>query len=320
MAEPLKATFFTLNRRDRAVLLPATLVFLILIALIVAAFAALNWGTLLHFQELFSKAGTNEQLSEEQSLSMVTGVFGLMGWAFLFAFPLYLTVAAYEAACLRWMIRGETPGLFGLTIDNDVWRVYGVYWCWFIAQFAVSTAVSILTLPLMFMTMGEIAGNPSADAMMRWQLSVQLPLMILQYIPLIFIGVRFGPAAATSVLRNRFSYFDAWKVTEGRFWALFGSFALLWLLVAVACVIIFAGTYGILLGDLLPRVFTDWTSFPAEELGRRIISPQGFTLIGVAYVANIVVFFVYAVLSYGVNARAAIAAQEDGKITPYVET
>ena len=120
MAEPLKATFFTLNRRDRAVLLPATLVFLVAIALIIVAFAALNWGTLLHLQDIFTKTGANEQVSEEQSLNMVTGAFGLMGWALLFAFPIYLTVAAYEAACLRWMIRGETPGLFGLTIDNDV--------------------------------------------------------------------------------------------------------------------------------------------------------------------------------------------------------
>ena len=99
-----------------------------------------------------------------------------------------------------------------------------------------------------------------------------------------------------------------------------GSFALLWLLVAVACVIIFAATYGILLGDLLPRLFTDWTTLPGEELGRRVFSPQGWTLLGAAYVANIVVFFIYAMMAYGINARAAIAAQEEGKITPYVES
>ena len=42
----------------------------------------------------------------------------------------------------------ETPGLFGLTIDNDVWRVCGVYWCWFIAQMAVGMAMSILMFPI----------------------------------------------------------------------------------------------------------------------------------------------------------------------------
>jgi hypothetical protein len=319
MAEPLKATFFTLNRRDRAVLLPATLVFLVIMALIICVFVAINWGTLVQVRDLFANAGANEQLGEDEAARFVFGLFGFFGLILLFLFPVYLVVAAYEAACLRWMIRGEAPGLFGLTIDNDVWRVYGVYWCWFIAQFAVSMAASILTMPLVFMMMGEMMRDPSPEAMLRWQLSVQIPISLLQYIPLIFIGVRFGPAAATSVLRNRFSFFDAWKVTEGRFWPLFGSFAVLWVIFGV---ITTAASIPLTL-HMWPY-FADIWPVPSEEGARayaeQIFSVETWKLAGVAYGVMLVAGLWLAVMQYGVNARAAIAAQEAGRIKPYEET
>jgi predicted metal-binding membrane protein len=126
MAEPLKATFFTLKHRDRAVLLPATLVMIVLVALIVAAWAALNSRMFALMFEL-TQLGSG-QANEEQALAMFSGMMGLFLSTFLLLIPLYIVVAAYEAACLRWMIRGEAPGLFGLTLNNDTWRVWGVYW------------------------------------------------------------------------------------------------------------------------------------------------------------------------------------------------
>lgn len=319
MAEPLKATFFALQKRDRAVLLPATLVFILILAALVAAFVALNWGTIQNFREIVTSAASQSEMGEEEALRFVSSLFGFIGTIFLFLFPLYLTVAAYEAACLRWMIRGEAPGVFGLTIDNDVWRVYGVYWCWFIAQFVVSTAVSILTMPLVFMMMGEVMRDPSPEGMMRWQLTVQLPLSLLQYLPLIFIGVRFGPAAATSVLRKRFAFFDAWKVTDGRFWTLLGSFAVLWF---------FAGI--VIIGGSIPLTMHMWPYFTAmwpapsegavESYLKAYFEPQILIRVGLAYGVFLVAALWLSVMAYGVNARAALAAQADGKITPYVET
>lgn len=319
MAEPLKATFFALQKRDRAVLLPATLFFILILAALLAAFVALNWGTIQNFREIITAAASQTEMGEEEALRFVSSLFGFIGTVLLFLFPLYLAVAAYEAACLRWMIRGEAPGVFGLTIDNDVWRVYGVYWCWFIAQFVVSTAVSILTMPLVFMMMGQVMRDPSPEGMMRWQLTVQLPLSLLQYLPLIFIGVRFGPAAATSVLRKRFAFFDAWKVTDGRFWSLLGSFAVLWFFVGI---VIIAGS--------IPLTMHMWPYFTAmwptpsegavESYLKAYFEPQTLIRAGIAYGAFLIAAMWLSVMAYGVNARAAIAARDAGKITPYVET
>ena len=152
MAEPLKATFYTLNHRDRAVLAPATIVLAVIVCALAAAFVALNWNTLSHFRDIFSLTA-GQAKDPERAFAFVGGVFGLMGGAFLLMIPLYLALAAYEAACLRWMIRGEAPAPFGWRFDHDMWRIYGIYWCWVIAHFVVGMAVGILIMPFMFATM-----------------------------------------------------------------------------------------------------------------------------------------------------------------------
>lgn len=32
-------------------------------------------------------------------------------------------LAAFEAACLRWLVRGQTSGLFGFSFGKDTWNV-----------------------------------------------------------------------------------------------------------------------------------------------------------------------------------------------------
>lgn len=320
MAERLNATFFTLRKRDRAVLLPATLVMAALVALIAAAFLAINWGFFSQLLEMI-RQGRTEPLSDAESVFFVSGVFMLFGSTILLLFPFYLVLAAYEAACLRWMIRGETPGLFGLTIDNDTWRVYGVYWCWVLLQYAIGMVAGVVMVPLMFMTMGAIIADPTPDPMemLRWQLSVQLPLTLLQYVPLAFFGVRFAPAAATSVARRRFSFFDAWTVTKGRFWELFGSFAVLWLIAGAAFIVVLGTFYGVLFGQLIAALFADWPNAHAEGVEaamERLFSPAVIPFVIAGYAAYFAICIGYMLMSYGVNARAALAALEDGRISP----
>jgi hypothetical protein len=319
VAEPLKATFFTLQKRDRAVLLPATIVVVILVALVVAGFVALNWGALSRFAALFQMAGAQapEAISEDAAAQFVFGMFGLFGSAVLFLFPLYLAIASYEAACLRWMIRGEAPGLFGLTLDHDTWRVYGVYWCWFLAHLVVGFAMSIVMMPIMFMMMGDIVAQGPNDPQSMWALQLKLQsLSLLQYIPLVIIGIRLGPAAATGIARREFSFFEAWNVTSDRFWTLLGSFALLWLLFGLANVVLFGATYGALLGDIILDMMKAWPNVAVErvnEIHARMFAPTGLAMVGAAYGGGLILWIGYALMSYGINARAVMAAVEEGK-------
>jgi hypothetical protein len=231
--------------------------------------------------------------------------------------PLYIAIASYEAACLRWMIRGEAPGLFGITLDNDTWRVWGVYWCWLVAHMAIGFAMSMLMVPVMFMMMGEIvAQGPDPDPALVWETQLKLQAVsLVQYVPTIFIGIRFGPAAATSIARRRFSFFEAWRVTEDRFWALFGSFALLWLIAGAA-----------MLASAIPLMLRMWPHFeamwrnPSDETMRAYFAaytaPESLVWVGVGYAVFMVAGLWLSLMSYGVNARAALAALEEEKIAP----
>lgn len=313
--QALNATFFTLKARSRMVLLPASLVMLAILAVIVALFLWAGWGTFASFVSMFQGG----EPSEEQVLRMVGGMFGMFGVMFLLLIPLYIALAAYEAGCLRWMIRGEAPGLFGMTFDADTWRVYGVYWCWLGVNLTVSTFASLLVMPIMFMTMGSVVANPDPDpiAMMQWQLSTQLPLVLIQYAALIFIGVRFSPAAATSVARQRFSFFAAWTVTRGRFWALFGSWVILWLIFSVIYLIVSGIVLFAFFAQIAPLAaenFQDPSPENIQGILAAMFSPRMLLSAGISYAAFGVVAVCYALMSFGVNARAALAAMDEGKI------
>lgn len=319
MAEPLKATFFAFKKRDRAVLLPATLVYVLIVAVIAAVFVALNWGALNSFFNLIR--AQPDALSDAQGMSLVSGMFGLFGWLFLLLFPFFIATAAYEAACLRWMIRGEAPGLFGITINNDTWRVWGVYWVWLIAHYVVGFATSMLTMPIMFMMMGDIiaqGGSTETNSPEMWELQLKLQsLSLLQYIPMAFLGIRFGPAAATSVARQQFSFFEAWKVTRDRFFALLGSYALLWLIFAIAYVALFAVAFYPVFGSFFAELFAAWPQVRDDAFDRYmdlVFSPRSWMFIGAGYAVALVLTLVYKVLTYGINARAVLAAIEEGKI------
>jgi hypothetical protein len=314
MAEPLKATFFTLKHRDRAVLLPATLVMIVLVALIVAAWAALNWRMFALMFEL-TQLGSG-QANEEQALAMFSGMMGLFLSTFLLLIPLYIVVAAYEAACLRWMIRGEAPGLFGLTLNNDTWRVWGVYWCWLVTNLAISMVAGMLMMPLTFMMMGDIIAQApkEPDPAMMWNLQLKLQaLSLIQYIPMIFIGVRFGPAAATSIARRRFSFFEAWTVTSERFWALLGSFAVLWL-IAGAAMIAAAVPLTLRMWPYFEAMWREPSDATMQAYFQAYLVPENLMWAGAGYVVVVVAWLWLSLMSFGVNARAALAALEEGKI------
>jgi hypothetical protein len=307
MAEPLRATFYTLKKHGPrgGVLLGATLMTGVLLVALLGVTFALCYPIL---APMFPGGAAS---ATANGAEVIGAMFGVIGIIFLVLFAMYVLFAAYEAACLRWMIRQEAPGWFGLTLGADTWRVYAGYWIWLVIYFVVSTIVSLLMMPVMFMMMPSIVqagGEPDLSGLMAFQLGMN----VLLYIPMIFFGVRFGPAAATSIARRRFAFFDAWTVTKGRFWELLGSFALL----MSAYVILTIVFVGFVLGSIFRGQFPSSTSTPQEleTAFAAIFTPTNLAVIGGFYLLLYVVGIFYVVFSFGVNARAVIAAVDEGKI------
>lgn len=321
MAEPLNATFFAFRKRDRGgVLIGASVAFVVAMVVLVGAFAALFWASIgpvaQWYGQVIAAASTNDP-NAINSLPFPTGLFTVIGALLLWLFPVYILCAAYEAACLRWMIHGETSGLMGLSLQAPTWRVWSCYWMWFLLNIAFSIIMQIVMMVVIGVLAATSAGDPTATM-------TALPVvMLLQYVLMAYFAVRFAPAAATTVARRKFSFFDAWTVTKGRFWALLGSFVLIYLIYLVAGVALAGAWFSAVLGGSN----VDLTGFGVDQTRtgeivqqllqgfmQSLANPQTWIVLGVLQLVSLALGMLLYVAMFGVNARAAIAALEDGKI------
>ncbi len=317
--QALNATFFAFRKREKSgVLLGATIAYLVLAVLIGGAFFVLNaqgfadyinWVTNMGASMEGAKPGAPVSLDY---MMPPQSVMALAPAYLLFLLVAYVLLASYEAACLRWMIRGETGGVFGLSLGADTWRVYFGYWVWFFLLIAFYIVCAILAggtiFSLVSMTRGDLSDAGPATAL------VPFGVVLLLLIGLIYFGVRFAPAAATSIARRKFAFFDAWSVSKGRFWALLGAFVLLFLMWVVFYVIVAIGAgfaAATLVGSQLGQVSEPQS---AQEAFRAFANPQWVGIIagfvGVMLIATMMLY----VAMFGINARAAVAALEEGKI------
>lgn len=322
MAEPLNATFFAFRKREPGgVLLRATLAFAIVAAVLVAAFIGVFFASLAPVLNWYSEvlgAAASQDTSSIENLGIPAG-FGMLAlggliWTFFFA----VLYASFEAACLRWLIRGETGGFMGLTLGADTWRVYSSYWIWFLLYMGFSIAMGIIVVAIIGALTVASSGDPAAAV------SGMVAGYVLQYATLAYFATRFAPAAATSIARRKFSFFDVWKVTKGRFWALFGSFFLLMLINTIfSCVL--AGVWVVMvLGSAGP----DWLSVHDFDSFNRVYieavqayiqsftQPATWAIVAVLQIVAVLFGLIIYVAMFGVNARAARAALDEGKVKP----
>lgn len=319
--QALNATFFAFRKRERSgVLLSTTVAFVIGMVVLMGAFVGMFWASVMPavqwYGEVITAAAANDSAAL-QNVTMPPGLFTLFGGLLLWLFPFYILCAAYEAACLRWMIHGESVGFMGLSLGAPTFRVWSVYWIWFLLNIAFSIVMSIL--------MGVMAGVfvASGDATAA---TTALPVFYLfQYAAMAYFAVRFAPAAATSVARRKFSFFQAWTVTKGRFFALLGSFLLIFLIYFIASIAIGVAWFVTVFGAAAPDLATavnDPERINALMLEvvqaylQSLSQPQNWIIIGVLQVVGLILMAFTYLATYGINARAAQAALEEGKIAP----
>lgn len=319
--QPLNATFFAFRKRERGgVLLGALITYALIAFLVMGVFAALNWQAVSEYINWTMSMGRSVEAVDPNDPNAVfaammppPAVMSLVPAYFLLMVVFYLLFAAYEAACLRWMIRGEVKGLFGLALDADTLRVYFTYWVWFFLLIALYFVVTILAVSVG--VGAALSAGGSGQNIGATMVGVVLACFAVLF-AVLFFAVRFAPAAATSIAKRRFAFFDAWTVTKGRFWALLGAFVLLFLMFLVGSFLLSIG-FGVAMGMGLMGQF-DPAAEPKnpQEAFALLASPGILVPIAVIYGLMIVGSFVFYVALFGINARAAQAALEEGKIQP----
>jgi hypothetical protein len=310
MAEvaPLDATFFAFRKRDRRfVLTLASSAYLGFALLLGAAYLAATWGAWGAIFTWYIDLVRSAASGGEPNMPPMGPLLALAPCMVLAVVAGYVLFAAYEAACLRWLLRGESGGgVFGLSLGADTWRVFACYCVW--VGLLIGFVVLVAGFYLGVRALAEIAG-PLQIVLMLGAALAPLGLLAL----LLFVAVRLAPGAAMSVARGRFAFFGAWHATRGRFWALLGGFFIL-----IVGYVVIGGVMSEVLqipvrGELAPIMASILAGGDADaalaSLREAFMTPMFFALGAVYLAAAMILASVFRVALFGLNARAVLAAE-----------
>jgi hypothetical protein len=191
---------------------------------------------------------------------------------------------------------------FGLNLRADTWRVYLGYWVWG-ACWGGSLYGSQLAALLVGLIAGGIAsmsGNAGTAAMVG--LTAGVIAFLIAGSALIWAAVRMAPAAANSIEKRRFAFFESWGVTRGLFWPMLGSFALA-LLPYLIVSLVLQGAMLVVLSAALADLARD-TGYDMAEIQAKFSQPEIVATLVVCYLLLTAAMFVFHITSIGINARA----------------
>lgn len=294
------------KRERRFVLLRAALAFLLINALIYGASAYLMRDAFADYMAWATQiaesgglaSGTPPPMPPQSVLNAVPAAL-LLGLLFL------VLMAVYEAACLRWLVRGEAGGgLFGLRLDADAARVLLVYLTWVGVVLAVYVALIVVGTALAFLF-----------ALVRAPVGLFLALAPLLFLGgLIFVGVRFAPAAAVTIQAQRYAFLRAWAVTKGRFWSLFGAFAFILILYFVASLMLYTVFMFTVMGGAMAALMEAGGRPDPAAIAAMMTTPEAIAASLALNIVFVVLYQLTLIALFGVNAYAASAVQRDGPL------
>jgi hypothetical protein len=305
-------TFDAFRKRGRSgVLTGAAIFFLLLIFVSTGLFLALAWRGFLDYVNWIGEVASSPSAASTPMMPPASAM-NFSNLSLLYQVAYFIILAAFEAAVLRWLTRGEMRGFFGLSLTaSDTWLVWASYWVWF-GLFIVLYLAEIVV----WLVAVAIVAVAKIDATIAGPLA--LFGVLANVCAILWAAVRFAPAAATSVALQRFAFFDAWKVTQGRFWSLFGSFLLIIVIYLIGATVVVA-LAGIPLAaplqTLVSGAIATGVAPQPQEIFNLALSPAGLTAIGLMAALGAVCETIFRIAFCGVNARAALMAKEEGRIS-----
>ena len=293
------------------VLTGATIVYVLGAVLVGLAVFALIWPKLAELVSWYAQMLRAARAGGEPSLPRLELLLNLAPYYGLYLVFALVWYAAYEAACLRWMTRGETGGVFGISLGADTWRVLGVYLVWLALGLACCILIGAFYGAL-------IAVNSNAPAL-------RLPMMLIGALAplgfaalLVWLATRLSAAAAASVARRRFAFFGAWGLSRGRFWDMLGAFVIVFAVyLGVAFILSIAIRWP--MSHVALSVGRDMAAqLDAEAIMQRVgdlfATPWIVGLLCAYALASIIAASLFRVAWFGVN--AAVAAGGEAAAAP----
>lgn len=314
------AAFDVFAKREKSgVLLRASIGYAVLALVIVAAFAAMAWGqigaVIASYGEMMNATMQGSPItdpSDPRMMAMMQAYLGIAPLYFLFILTIYLALAAFEAAVHRWLVRGESGGGFlGLTLGADTWRVLLCYIVWFCVLLGLYLALVIALFVVAGGVGFALASAGEGTAALGGIVGFLIGLAL--FCAFLYVIVRLAPATATTVGRKQFAFFDAWKVTRGRFWSIFLAYLILFVVYLVALTIVGSVMAFAVMGPLIGAMASGAPPAPDQTLAL-LMQPQTAVAIVLGYGLMLIVAVIFYLALMGVHARAVRVALEEGRI------
>ena len=199
------------------------------------------------------------------------GTFVLIELLFFCVYAVLLTAAQ------RAVLRPEESALASIRFGGDELRMIGL--AIFIGfLFLIGYIVASVILGMIFVAVGVAAGAPGA----------MIPIVIVGAVVILclflFFWVKVSLAFPLTLMRGRFVFAEAWRISRGHFWTLLGGYVVLTLIVIVFAVL----ASLVLQGSYWSQLMGGGLTGPAAQQAARAQMEAQYTL-GLPMVLNLVV-------------------------------
>jgi hypothetical protein len=201
--------------------------------LYMAAFLGMMASVFVPFMQLIvANAATPNSVDPTRMLAM-------MGEIYLIDFLMLIMFTVLLAAGLRAALRPQERSFASLRLGMDELRLVGLSLLLMIG-FVVIVMVVGIVMTIVMIAVGVAAGSggqmgASGFAGIGIGMAV---MMVVSYGLPIFFAVRLSPAFALTMLRRKIVVGEAWRLTRGNFWTLFGGYLVLGLISMAAYMVI----------------------------------------------------------------------------------
>ncbi|MCI4644969.1 MAG: hypothetical protein MRY64_09320 [Hyphomonadaceae bacterium] len=228
----------------------------------------------------------------------VMGILGPILGGYALAFPLMLLVWAMLEGCVqRQYVRDRG---FTLALGGDEWRLIVVGLLYGLVFFALYIGFAIVVfVPVGIIGAAAASGGGDGAAVLAGLVAVVLG--IAAFCAMIFIMVRLSPAAAMTVRDRKIQFAAAWGASKGRFWQMFGAYAVIYIVSAIAGQVLQLVLVFGLMGAIIPNV----QALEAGDFSGVVTSPTLWISLGLMLIGYAVLYAATHFVSAGVPALVA---------------
>jgi hypothetical protein len=174
----------------------------------------------------------------------------MMGVVYLFDFGILFLLMVLMAAGLRAVLRPEDSGFAFIRLGMDELRLFALMLIFLVGFILLSIVFAIVFAIVLGATGAMSGGYAPTEGSPFGRISWAVYALMLGFYALLFwLQVRLSPTIALTMIRQKIIIGEAWRLSHGHFWAMFGGFLVLGLILCVGYLAIVFAVVAPFVGD-----------------------------------------------------------------------